>query len=228
MFYIKNFIFYFCFYFTTIFLAIIALPLLFFDKLYMLKFLNLWSKTLSFLIKHLFGITHQIDGNKVKKQVIYAIKHSSIWETIILPDLLHGNQAIVMKEELVNIPIIGRLFKHCDAISIDRSKKISSLKKLILSSEKAKIRGDSIIIFPEGSRSKNKNTYMSGIYSIYKSTNMSVIPIAHNTSKFWKNKFISGPGIINVFLLDEIKPGLEKNKFMELLQKQIETKSMEL
>ena len=90
------------------------------------------------------------------------------------------------------------------------------------------LRGDSIIIFPEGSRTKNKNTYMSGIYSIYKSTNLSVIPIAHNTAKFWNNKLISGPGVINAFLLDEIKPGLEKKIFMELLQKKIETKLMEL
>ena len=135
----------------------------------MLIILYLWSKTLSFLLKNIFGITHQIDGNIIKKQVIYAIKHSSIWETIIHPDILFGYHAIVMKEELVNIPVIGKLFKHCDAISIDSSKKISALKKLILSSQKAKLRGDSIIIFPEGSRTRNKNNYMSGIYSIYKS-----------------------------------------------------------
>ena len=228
MLYFNNFIFYFCFYIATICLAIFALPLLFFHKKFMLKILYLWSKILSFLLKNIFGITHQIDGNIIKTQVIYAIKLSSIWETIILPDVLYGYQAIVMKEELVNIPIIGALFKHCDAISIDRSKKISALIKLILSSQKAMLRGDSIIIFPEGSRTKNKNTYMSGIYSIYKSTNLSVIPIAHNTAKFWNNKLISGPGVINAFLLDEIKPGLEKKIFMELLQKKIETKLMEL
>ena len=187
--YLKNFLFYTCFYLSTVFLAIISLPLIFFNRKYLLKILVVWANIFSFLLKVIFSISYNIKGNKVKKQVIYAIKHSSIWETIILPYELYGNPSIVMKMELVKIPLIGNLFKHSGAIPINRSKKIDSIKKLIYFAKKAKINGDVIIIYPEGTRNRNSNTnYLPGIYSIYKHTNLPVIPVAHNSGKFWKNK----------------------------------------
>ena len=50
--------------------------------------------------------------------MIYAIQHQSIWETIVLANLLPGPISIVMKKELISIPFIGWLFKHAGAIPL--------------------------------------------------------------------------------------------------------------
>ena len=46
--------------------------------------------------------------------------------------------------------------------------------------------------------------------------------MALNTGKVWpKNSFNKYPGNMTISFLDPIKPGLEKNKFLEKLQSEI-------
>ena len=54
------------------------------------------------------------------------------------------------------------------------------------------------------------------------------MPIALNSGKFWYNFKICGPGIIQVSILAEILPGMEKKKFMSKLQNMIEKESKSL
>ena len=63
--------------------------------------------------------------------MIYAIQHQSIWETIVLANLLPGPISIVMKKELISIPFIGWLFKHAGAIPLDRGKQVQSIRRLL-------------------------------------------------------------------------------------------------
>ena len=73
-----------------------------------------------------FKIDYQING-ELPKSRIYAIQHQSIWETIVLANLLPGPISIVMKKELISIPFIGWLFKHAGA-PLDRGKQVQSIR----------------------------------------------------------------------------------------------------
>ena len=217
---IKNFIFNISFYSGTTIFAFFSIILLLFPRKYILYSLKLWSNYLSILLFIIFRIHYRIEGQFPKSQVIYAIQHQSVWETIILADQLPGIQAIIMKKELINIPIIGWLFRHSGAVPLDRGKKIQSMRSLLKESEKAINRGDNLIIYPQGTRIKpgEKGKFLPGVYAIYNHLNLPVVPIALNSGKFWFDKEINGPGCINVLILKTINPGLSRVEFLEKLE----------
>ena len=227
---IKNFIFNISFYSGTTIFAFFSIILLLFPRKYILYSLKLWSNYLSILLYIIFRINYRIEGQFPKSQVIYAIQHQSVWETIILADQLPGIQAIIMKKELINIPIIGWLFRHSGAVPLDRGKKIQSMRSLLKESEKAINRGDNLIIYPQGTRIKpgEKGKFLPGVYAIYNHLNLPVVPIALNSGKFWFDKEINGPGCINVLILKTINPGLSRVEFMEKLENSIENVSKRL
>ena len=227
---IKNFIFNISFYSGTTIFAFFSIILLLFPRKYILYSLKLWSNYLSILLLIIFRINYRIEGQFPKSQVIYAIQHQSVWETIILADQLPGIQAIIMKKELINIPIIGWLFRHSGAVPLDRGKKVQSMRSLLKESEKAINRGDNLIIYPQGTRIKpgEKGKFLPGVYAIYNHLNLPVVPIALNSGKFWFDKEINGPGCINVLILKTINPGLSRVEFMEKLENSIENASKRL
>ena len=226
----KNFykiIFYTCFYSTTFLLVVMSLPFLILPKKFLKFPIKTWSVILSWLLLKCFKIDFKIRGKFQNHQVIYAIKHQSIWETIVLTDKIPGMPSIIMKKELMQIPIIGLLFKHSGAIPLDRGQKIQSIRRLLSQTQKALNRGDSLIIYPQGTRIEPgiKRKYLSGIYAIYNQTNLPVLPIALNSGKYWRKGYLKGPGCIEVSLLNIIKPGLKRKKFMEDLENSIENES---
>ena len=227
---IKSFIFNISFYSGTTIFAFFSIILLLFPRKYILYSLKLWSNYLSILLFIIFRINYRIEGQFPKSQVIYAIQHQSVWETIILADQLPGIQAIIMKKELINIPIIGWLFRHSGAVPLDRGKKVQSMRSLLKESEKAINRGDNLIIYPQGTRIKpgEKGKFLPGVYAIYNHLNLPVVPIALNSGKFWFDKEINGPGCINVLILKTINPGLSRVEFMEKLENSIENASKRL
>ena len=227
---IKNFIFNISFYSGTTIFAFFSIILLLFPRKYILYSLKLWSNYLSILLFIIYRINYRIEGQFPKSQVIYAIQHQSVWETIILADQLPGIQAIIMKKELINIPIIGWLFRHSGAVPLDRGKKVQSMRSLLKESEKAINRGDNLIIYPQGTRIKpgEKGKFLPGVYAIYNHLNLPVVPIALNSGKFWFDKEINGPGCINVLILKTINPGLSRVEFMEKLENSIENASKRL
>ena len=154
--------------FTTVF-AIISLPLLFFPRKFLKLSLRLWAYFLNLILHAFFKIDYQINGELPKNQVIFAIQHQSIWETIVLANFLPGPISIVMKKELISIPFIGWLFEHAGAIPLDRGKQVQSIKRLLSISKYAIDRGDNIIIYPQGTRVKPgvQKPYLPGVFALH-------------------------------------------------------------
>ena len=228
--FINKIIFFIVFYFFTFILAIFSLPLLLFPRRFLSISLKLWSKFLSTLLYIFFRIEHKIIGEFKYKQVIYAIQHQSVWETVVLADQLPGSIAIIMKKELILLPIIGWLFRHSGAIPLNRGRHIQSIRRLLLGSENAIKKGDSIIIYPQGTRVMPgaKKPYLPGVFAIYKHLNLPVVPIALNSGKFWYKFKLQGPGEIKVTILPAILPGMGKKEFMSKLENLIENESIKL
>ncbi len=60
----------------------------------------LWARIMMTLLAMICGITSHIEGDMPDGQVIYAVKHQSAWETIVLLALL-GQPVTVMKRSLL-------------------------------------------------------------------------------------------------------------------------------
>ena len=211
------------FYIGTSVLVILMLPVCLSARIAPLAG-RLWGRFASF-VAWISGISFRLEGNVPKgKQVIYAVKHQSAWETMVLFWVLY-DPIIVMKQELMRIPFIGWVFKRTGSIGVDRSAGMVALKKLKRDALIALETGRPLLIFPQGTRvlPRTEAPYQIGVYALYSATGLPVVPVALNSGSFWPRKGIwKYPGCITLEFLPEIAPGLPRAAFMATLEEQIE------
>lgn len=192
---------------------------------------NIWSKGAQKLL-WIVGIKVEIRGMKniPEKPALIASKHQSAWETTIffktVPEV-----AVVLKKELLSIPIFGWYLKKMEQIPIDRSAGAGAMKKMIRFGRKAVAGNRSVLIFPEGTRSSvgNAGKYNPGVYALYSMLGLPAVPVALNSGLFWpRRKFTKTPGTIIIEFLPPIPTGLGKEAFLKRLEKEIETASEKL
>jgi 1-acyl-sn-glycerol-3-phosphate acyltransferase len=138
---------------------------------------------------------------------------------------------IILKKELIMIPLFGHLLLRAGMISIDRSKGRTVIPQMIEGAKRAKDQGRSTFIFPEGTRTAagERGTYRYGTYALYQGTGMKVVPAAHNAGFFWpRRKFLRFPGKIIFEFLPPIEPGLSEKEFLKRLEDTIENASQNL
>lgn len=181
-----------------------------------------------FLLKRIVGLDVHIEGIESipPGPVIFACKHQSTWETLILGKVLN-NPAVVLKRELNWIPLLNRFIKHQQAISIARGK--SDLKSMIRQGQNLISSGRSLLIFPEGTRHVpgKKVKYHRGVEKFYEALNVPVVPIALNSGTFWPRRgVLKKPGLITLRFLDAIPPG--HPTFMAELEARIETSCQDI
>ena len=189
-----------------------------------------WGWYASCLLR-IVGLRHEIRGDSQKnKQVIYAVKHQSAWETLILYWELEA-PVVVMKSELLRLPILGWFFMRSGCIAVDRKAGLAALKKMRRQAVKAAGCGRSLLIFPQGTRvaSGESAPYQTGVFALHQAANLDVVPVALNSGRFWaRNGFIKRPGTIVVHFLPVLARGLPRSSFMTKLEHKIESATLSL
>ena len=237
--FIKSILFNLHFYTFTTLLVVIMSPVLILPFVFIKFIAKIWGRILVVGMKMWLGLDLRIVGSyNKKKPYIIAVKHQSAWETILCTSLF-DMPSIVLKKELIYLPIIGLYFLKGRSIPIIRKNTIEALKKIVKLAKINLKKGSSILIFPQGTRvplssSTKDYPYQPGIYFLYSQCNIPVIPVAHNAGLFWpKNSFLKYPDrhktkTVTLEIMDEIPSGLDKKAFMERLEKSIEDKTRKL
>jgi len=226
---LRAFIFNILFYCGTAILAVLLLP-----SLISPSTTRAAGKFWGWLTCHLLlivGLTHRNQGDmQLGSQVIYAAKHQSAWETLILYWQLDA-PIIVIKHELTRIPILGLFFIRAGCITLDRRAGMSALTMLRRQVLAQIGDGRSVLIFPQGTRTAPSEyaPYQIGVFALYQATSLAVLPIALNSGCFWgRRRFIKRAGQITVSYLPIISPGLSRRPFMARLEALIEDKTAQL
>jgi 1-acyl-sn-glycerol-3-phosphate acyltransferase len=221
MVYLRSLIFNILFYGTTVVMAILVLPALLLPAPVIRAAARLWGWVTVQALRVACG-THRL--------VIYAAKHQSAWETVVLALLLH-TPVFVLKRELLRLPLLGWYFSKAGCIAVDRSAGMRALRKLRDDAVAAASGGRSILIFPQGTRVAPgvEHRYEIGVFALYEATGLPVVPVALNSGHVWgRNSWLKRPGRIDVEFLAPIEPGLSRRDFMERLETAIETRMAEL
>jgi len=194
-------------------------------------FQTTWSRSVGFWLRLIQGLHMAVRGKQhiSPSPVIYAMKHQSMLDTFIMHSIL-DDPSFIMKKELLQVPLYGRLCEKVGNIPIDRDMGMKSMKKMLVRSRAEIDKGRPVIIFPEGSRARpgEKHPYMAGIFGIYKYLKVPVVPIAVNTGVYWPRKNHLKPGTFVIEFLPPIEPGLQKDEFMATLENAIETACQKL
>ena len=196
---------------------------------------KIWSIGVFWMLKKLCKIDYKIIGseNILKEPCIYASKHQSMWETVIM-HLIIDRPVYAYKKELELIPFYGWFIKFMSGIKVDRKGGAKSLKSVINQAKKYLAKGQSVVIFPQGTRvpvdgSIEKYPYQAGITALYNSCDVKIVPVALNSGFFWpKGKIMKKSGTITIEFLPAIECGLRKEEFNRKLISLIEEKSKNL
>lgn len=217
------------FWLWTALLLVAFLPGLLLPRQAIMAGQRLWARGINLGLRLLVGLRHEIRGieNLPPGPAIIASKHQSAWDTIIW-HLAVPDPAVVMKKELLSLPVYGWYCRHTRQIPIDRAAGASALREMLHAARAARDAGRHIVIFPEGTRVAPGASagYLPGAAALYRDLGLPVVPVALNSGLFWgRNAFMKYPGTIVMEYLEPIPPGLDRKSFMARLEAAIETGS---
>jgi 1-acyl-sn-glycerol-3-phosphate acyltransferase len=218
------------FYIDTVAMGVLALPFLLTPRRTCMRFGRFWAQTVLFLVKWTVGLDSEIRGRKniPPGGCLIAMKHQSMWDTLILPPLL-GDPAVVIKRELQFVPFYGWYATRSGSIFIDRKGGAGALRRMIGDAKRAIAMGRPVVIFPQGTRTRpglpvEDMPYQPGVAALYRELAVPLVPAAVNSGLYWgRRAFVKRPGRIILEFLPAIPPGLPRREVMRELETRIET-----
>lgn len=211
------------FYGLTFFCAVFLLPFLLLPRQVSRFIATVWCKASLFLLRICVGLDYRLKGveSLPPPPYILASQHQSAWDTLFFPALFAKHLSIVLKQELMWIPLFGWYLKKTGVIPINRKGSTATLRLMLERAKRAALRQDIILIFPEGHRGAPGHPLpiQPGIAALYRSLHIPVVPVSLTSGKFWgRRAFVKYPGEITVEFLDPIAPGLSKEMFLQNLK----------
>jgi 1-acyl-sn-glycerol-3-phosphate acyltransferase len=191
-----------------------------------------WVRSVAWIERHVLGLDYRVIGRENLPShgaFIVAAKHQSTFETMKL-HLILNDPAIVLKKELLRIPIWGRYLKQTGMIPIDRGAGRRAVGGMLSASQHAKADGRPIVIFPQGTRvaAGAKRSYKPGVVALYQELDLPIIPLALNSGLFWPKKGMKHGGTVTFSFLPAIAPGMEPEAALKLLEDQLESETNRL
>ena len=233
---IRSIVFNIAFVGITFFMIMLTLPTIFLPREKMFFVIRLWVNTVYWLEKTIIGLDYEVRGieNIPKDQsFIVAAKHQSAYETMKL-HILFDDPAVVLKRELLRIPLWGRYLQKIDPIAIDRSNKDQAIKSLLAGVDHVREQKRPIVIFPQGTRVRwnatpQEKPYKIGVARMQESSGLPIIPMALNSGIFWpRNSWIKRPGRVIFEFLPSIQPQKSAAETIKNIEKILEAHSTAL
>ncbi len=225
-----------CFYILTGVACVFCLPTLFLPRTYFMGVVHGFVKGVFFLEKHILGLNLEVRGAEhlpADGAYILAAKHQSAYETFKL-HLIFKDPAIILKRELLKIPLWGQYLKKSDPIAIDRSSPKAAIASINEGARRVAADGRPIVIFPQGTRvsinqSVAEKPYKIGVARIQETTGLPIIPMAINAGFFWpKHRWIKKSGTVVFSFLPPITPTGDAGATLKVLENALETESYKL
>lgn len=214
------------FYGGTALTCLILLPTLAFPRGVMMSIIEFYLRYVAFIEKWLLGLDYVVVGreNLPEGPCILAAKHQSAWETMKL-HLLIDDPAVVIKKELLSLPIWGWCARKARLIPVDRKGGRAAVVSMLRSAREAVATGRPIAIFPQGTRVAPGvwKEYKAGVSALYRGLNLPLVPVALNSGLYWgRNAYTKRRGTITIEILPPIKPGFDEAVVNDMLAAQIE------
>jgi len=143
----------------------------------------LWSRFI-IMLTPVFVKVKGLDNIKKGTSYIIIPNHQSFYDVFAIYGWLGLDIKWLMKKELAKIPGVGFGSRKVGHIFLDRSNQQAAVKSYKEAKRKL-VNGTSVVIFPEGTRSKNGKLlpFKRGAYKLAFDLNLPLLPVTINGSK---------------------------------------------
>ncbi len=157
------------------------------------------------------------------KNVLFISNHQSDFDIAIFLGLINKNAGFVAKNEMENIPLLSHWMRNIHCVFMDR-KDIKKAAKTIVDGISLLKKGYSMVVFPEGTRSKcdKMGEFKAGSFKLATKPKVIVVPVTIDGSyKIMEgNNYIIKPAHVDVYIHDPIiTANLDKDEISKLPEK---------
>lgn len=172
-----------------------------------------WARANHRLTRAVVGIDSRAIGPIPRGPCLLAVKHEAAYETIEIVRLT-GIPVMVMKRELVDIPLFGRVTRLYGVIPVERSAGAKALRVMLAGGRQAIAEGRPIAIFPEGTRVEPGTSppLRPGFAGLYRAVGLPVVPVAVDSGTYFGKILPKRPGTITFKFGDMIPAGLGRKE----------------
>ena len=141
-----------------------------------------WAK----VILRVCGIRVTVRGREnVSPEIprIYMCNHQSFFDIWTLLAFLPVDFKFILKQELMNIPLLGPAMRGAGYIGVERKDPRKAVKSIALAAKRIR-EGASVLIFPEGTRSPDGRlqSFKRGGFNLAFKSGCDIVPVAINGS----------------------------------------------
>lgn len=156
--------------------------------------------------------------------VVFVANHQSNFDIPLLLGYIKKEKGFVSKAEAKRLPVVGSWMKFLNCVFMERTDPRAALKSIKEGIEVVK-NGDSLVIFPEGTRSSDGklNEFKAGSFKLALKSGAPVIPIIINGSidimRKGSNKIT--PAKVQIIVSEPIDPSKYKSTESYLLREEV-------
>jgi 1-acyl-sn-glycerol-3-phosphate acyltransferase len=159
------------------------------------------------------GISVEVTGQEnlpVSQSCIFMSNHVSNLDPPVLMPYLPGRSSVLLKKQLMGIPILGTAMRMAKFVPVERGHSVEAAKTSIAAAGDALRSGLNILVFPEGTRSKDGrlSAFKKGPFFLAEDTRAPVVPIAISGTQHMMSKgsMAVKAGVARIEFLKPIEP----------------------
>jgi len=159
------------------------------------------------------GIKIVITGQEnipADRSCIFMCNHVSNLDPPVVAPILPGRSSILLKKELMGIPILGFAMRLAQFIPVERGSRRDAAKASVEAAAHALKSGLNILVFPEGTRSGDGRlaSFKKGPFYLAEQTGGPIVPVAISGTQAMMRKGSAAitPGVARVQMLPIIEP----------------------
>jgi 1-acyl-sn-glycerol-3-phosphate acyltransferase len=143
------------------------------------------------------------------RSCIFMSNHVSNLDPPVTIPLLPGRSSVLLKKELMSIPMLGRAMRMAKFVPVERGSRRDTAQATVAAAVDALRSGLHILVYPEGTRSLNGrlSTFKKGPFFLAMETKAPIIPVVVSGTQTMMKKGSNAitPGVARVRLLPVIE-----------------------
>ena len=162
---------------------------------------------------HAAGIEIEIAGLEnvpPGRSCVFMSNHVSNLDPQVTLPALPGRSSVLLKRDLMNIPILGRAMRMAKFVPVERGSRRDTAKASVEAAADALRSGLHILVYPEGTRSLDGrlSSFKKGPFFLAQQTKAPIVPIAVSGTQNMMRKGTNAitPGLARIRILPPIEP----------------------